>query len=71
MKRLVKIVMLALLLIATGCTTLNHWDRTLLRDPEMQPAPTPMDKYSIGIETYREGSSGGTGSHNNTGCGCY
>lgn len=62
---------LILVTILTGCATLKPWDRTLLNDPEVQPTVQPMEKYSIGIETYREGSVGGSGAQTSGGCGCY
>jgi hypothetical protein len=58
-------------LLIGACASTGPVERTLLRNPDMEPSPSAIDKYGIGVETYREGSTGGNGSSSQGGCGCY
>lgn len=64
------LIIFALLLIASACTTVQPWEREQLSKPIMQFDANPVEK---GIQLhhleYREGSSGATGSQSG-GCGC-
>jgi hypothetical protein len=59
-----------LLLVLSGCATVQPWERERLADPNMMFDDNPIQK---GIKDHyiniREGSEGGNGSQSG-GCGC-
>jgi len=61
---------IALLLLATGCATVQPWDRDLLAEKKMRLVPSPMTT-AIDDHIYfsKEGSTGGQ-DVGGGGCGC-
>jgi len=64
------LIIFFLLLVLSGCTTVQPWERERLADPNMIFDDNPIQK---GIKDHyiniREGSEGGNGSQSG-GCGC-
>ena len=68
--RLAVLIIFFILLLLSGCTVVQPWERERLADPNMIFDENPIQK---GIKEHyiiiREGSEGGNGSQSG-GCGC-
>ncbi len=70
MKYIKYLIILFLLGICIGCTTVEPWERESLSSPVMIMDKNPIEKgIKIHHIEFREGSSGATGSQSG-GCGC-
>jgi len=69
-KRLILPLVILIAIFATGCATVQPWEKGLLGDPIMLIDSNPLEKGLIEHHIdYREGAVGGTGAQSG-GCGC-
>jgi len=72
MPRVIKmtLIVLAVMLALSACSTVKPWDRDLLADDAMQLVPAPLDDaFDEHVFFSKEASSGGEGLGGG-GCGC-
>ncbi len=63
-------LLLTLMVLLTGCTTVQPWQREILSEPIMRLDDNPLDKaHHEHYKVFHEGSKGATGSQGG-GCGC-
>ena len=61
-----------LTLLATGCATVEFYEKGAFADPTMEFAETPAQLHWIQKVQYSdEGAAGGIGTSAGGGCGCY
>ncbi len=67
---MVRLAVLFLATMATGCVAVQPWERAQLASRVMEPTPDPLELKTDGhVHEYREGSIGGSGVRGG-GCGC-
>lgn len=55
---------------ASGCATVEPWQREHLSLAPMQPDGSPCARFERNVEVYREGAVGANGGKSGGGCGC-
>ncbi len=68
--KIVGLILIALLLLTTGCATVKPYQKMRLNDEDMALNPSALEHYENNYQSYREGASGGTGGKVGGGCGC-
>lgn len=63
-------VLLGLISITVGCSTVQPYEKMYLNDLDMVLAHRKIETFEINFETYREGASGANGGKVGGGCGC-
>lgn len=53
-----------------ACVSVEAYQKAYLNDEDMKLDARKVEYYEIGIENYREGSSGANGGKGGGGCGC-
>lgn len=53
-----------------SCVSVEAYQKAYLNDEDMKLDARKVEYYEIGIENYREGSSGANGGKGGGGCGC-
>ena len=66
------LLVLAVSISASGCSTVEPWQRGTLAKKQMEPNPRPLQsKLRQHVESSREAASGGDSAAAGGGCGCY
>lgn len=58
------------LLVTSGCATVQPWERDFLALPEMSLEDAVGQRFERNSEVYREGAVGANGGKSGGGCGC-
>ena len=61
---------LALLVLASSCTTVKEYQKTRLNDAEMILSNRKIERTELSFQGYREGASGANSGKSGGGCGC-
>jgi len=61
---------LALLVLASSCTTVKEYQKTRLNDAEMILSNRKIERTELSFQGYREGASGANAGKSGGGCGC-
>jgi len=56
--------------LATGCTTVQPWEKDFHAIPAMEVDDTLCQRFERNFEVYREGAIGANGGKSGGGCGC-
>jgi PBP1b-binding outer membrane lipoprotein LpoB len=68
MKKIISI--LALLIVAAGCSTVKEYQKSKINDAEMMLSARPSERNEQNFQLYREAASGANGGKTGGGCGC-
>ncbi len=68
--RLLPTLLLALLALASSCTTVKEYQKNRLNDAEMALSNRKVEKTELSFQGYREGASGANAGKSGGGCGC-
>jgi len=61
---------LALLVLASSCTTVKEYQKNRLNDAEMILSNRKIERTELSFQGYREGASGANAGKSGGGCGC-
>ena len=61
---------LALLVLASSCTTVKEYQKNRLNDGEMILSNRKIERTELSFQGYREGASGANAGKSGGGCGC-
>ena len=64
------VIAFALFALMNGCAPVKEYQKQYLKDGEMELSARRAEKLEGSFQTYREGTSGGTGGKTGGGCGC-
>lgn len=71
MNTIVRYIIIGIAMIALhSCVSVEAYQKAYLNDEDMKLDARKVEYYEIGIENYREGSSGANGGKGGGGCGC-
>ena len=64
------LAVLALCALASGCATVEPWEKGTLAAGPMQVGDDKCHRFERNLEVYREGAVGANGGKSGGGCGC-
>jgi hypothetical protein len=70
MNKIIKLLLLAITVLLTGCSGIRGYERVYLNDAEMALKMRKIQRLEKGFHVYREGASGASGGKSGGGCGC-
>ncbi|HOS83468.1 MAG: hypothetical protein BWY22_01761 [Bacteroidetes bacterium ADurb.Bin217] len=71
MNTIVRYIITGIAMIALhSCVSVEAYQKAYINDEDMKLDARKVEYYEIGIENYREGSSGANGGKGGGGCGC-
>ena len=65
-----RLALLALLGISTGCASVRPWEKETLGFQSMNLDDCRVHRFERNVEVYREGAVGANGGKSGGGCGC-
>jgi hypothetical protein len=69
-KWILRVLMICLIILISGCATVKPYQKIFLNDEDMKLSAKKIEKYEQDFESYREGASGANGDKVGGGCGC-
>ena len=64
------VLVIALVVAASSCTTVKEYQKGRINDAEMTLSNRKIQKTELNFLSYREGASGANGGKTGGGCGC-
>ena len=70
MRKIDLLLLLASLILFTGCMAVKEYEKVYLNDPDMILTDKKCDRNLLTAHSYREAASGANGGKTGGGCGC-
>jgi hypothetical protein len=70
MRKINFLLLLAALVLFTGCLAVKEYEKVYLNDPDMVLSDKKCDRNLLTAHSYREAASGANGGKTGGGCGC-